>query len=92
MGPEHADRLAGLHQQALIVLELPQALENLVETFPVARGAADTAVDDELFRLFGNLGIEVVLDHAVGGFGEPALAGQFAAARGADLAAVVGSV
>ena len=50
VGAEHADRLAGLHQQRLVVLELAQRRDDAVEALPVARGAADAAVDDELVR------------------------------------------
>ena len=44
VGLEHPDRLAGLHQQGLIVLEPGQHLDDLVALGPVAGGAADAAV------------------------------------------------
>src|SRR3546814_13464942 len=59
---------------------------------PVARGAADAAVDDEFGRVRGHFGGEVVLDHPVRGFGEPGLAAEFGAARGGDLAGRVVAV
>ena len=71
---EHADRLARLHQQRLVVIELAQRRQDRVEAGPVARRAADAAVHDETLRVFRDFGIEVVLQHAVGGLGEPALA------------------
>jgi hypothetical protein len=74
VGLEHAHRLARLHEQRLVVLQLAQAREDAVERCPVARRAADAAVDDELLGALGDAGVEVVLDHAVRGFGEPRLA------------------
>ena len=65
-------------------LELAQRRDDRVEALPVARGAADAAVDDELLRILGDLGIEIVLDHPQRGFGEPALRGALGAARRAD--------
>jgi hypothetical protein len=47
MGAEHADRLARLHQQRFIVAQPLQRLDDPVIAFPVARGAADAAIDDE---------------------------------------------
>ena len=52
--------------------------------FPVARGPARSAVDDELLRLLGDVGVEVVLEHPEGGLLGPAEAAQLRAARGAD--------
>ena len=83
---EHADRLARLDQQRLVVLQLAQRREDRVEALPVAGGAADAAVDDELLRVLGDLRIEIVLDHAQRGFGEPALRRARGAARRADHA------
>jgi hypothetical protein len=45
MGAEDSDRLARLDQQGLVVFELAQAREDAVERGPVARRAADAAVD-----------------------------------------------
>ena len=67
VGPEHADGLARLHQQRLVGLEPAQRLDDPVEGVPVARGAADAAVDDELARPLGDVGIEVVHQHAQAG-------------------------
>ena len=47
---EHADRLAGLHQQGLLLGQSLQRLDDAVVAIPVARGAADAAVDDQLAR------------------------------------------
>ena len=81
---EHADRLAGLDEQGLIVLQPAQGLDDAIEGGPVARGLPDAAVDDEILGPLGDLGIEVVLDHPQRRFGEPALRAQRAAARSAD--------
>jgi hypothetical protein len=81
---EHAHGLARLHEQGFVVVQIAQAGQDLVEASPVARGAADAAVDHEVLRALGHFGVEVVLHHAVGSFGQPVLAVQFAAARGAD--------
>ena len=81
---EDADRLAALHQQGLVVAQLAQRLEDGVVAVPVARGAADAAVHHQLGGVLGHVGIEVVLQHAVGRFGEPAAAAELRAARRAD--------
>ena len=84
VGLEHAHGLARLDQERLVVLQPLQHLEDPVEALPVARRPADAAIDDERFGMLGDLGVEIVLRHAVGGLGEPALAGAHRPARGAD--------
>ena len=86
---EHADRLAGLDQQRFVGLQVPQGVENPVEALPVARRAADAAVHHQMLRVLGDVRVEVVLDHAVGGLDQPVLAVQLRAARGVDDAAGV---
>jgi len=81
VGVEDADRLARLHEQRLVVLQLAQAPHDRVEALPVARGLADAAVDDELVRTLRHLGVEVVHEHAEGGFLRPRLAGDLRAPR-----------
>ena len=58
--------------------------DDAVEALPVARRAADAAIDDELAGLLGDLGIEVVHQHAQRRFGQPALGRERRAARRAD--------
>ena len=82
--PEDADRLSGLDQQGLVVLEIAQRAHDRVERGPAARRPAGAAVDDEILGVLGDLGIEVVHQHAQRGFLLPTLAGQRRAARGAD--------
>ena len=60
---KHADRFAGLHAQRLIAFERGEGGDDAIETLPVARGAADAAIDHELVRLLGHVGIEVVHQH-----------------------------
>ena len=80
MGLEHAHRFARLHQQGLVLVQVLERGEDLFEAGPVARGAADAAIDHEVLRVLGHLGVEVVPDHAVGRFGDPVLAVQCIAA------------
>ena len=66
-----------------------QEFDDAIEAFPVARGATDAAVDDELAGPLGDLGVEIVHQHAQGRLGGPALGGEFRATRGANAAGVV---
>ena len=78
---EHADGLAGLDEQRLVLAERAQRLQDRLEARPVARRLADAAVDDERVGVLGDLGVEVVLDHPVRRFDQPVAAGDRAAAR-----------
>jgi hypothetical protein len=84
MGAHDPDRLARLHQQRLVVGEGAQFADDRVERLPRTRGAAGPTVDDEVVRVLGHLGIEVVHEHPERGFLLPATACQLAAARRAD--------
>ena len=42
-----------------------------------------------MFWVLSHFGVEIVLQHAESGFGEPAFAGKFGAARGTNFAAGV---
>ncbi|MCY1397970.1 hypothetical protein D9M71_129940 [compost metagenome] len=85
VGLEHADRLAGLHQQGLVFVQFLQGLDDLVVALPVARRATDAAVDHQFLRVLRHLGVEVVHQHAQRRFGQPALGVQLVATRGADF-------
>ena len=92
VGAEDADRLARLDQQGFLVVEAFEGGDDGVEAGPVARRAADAAIDDQALRILGDLIVEVVHQHADGGFGRPAFGDDLAAAAGADVAAVVAAV
>ena len=64
--------------------ERAQRGDDAVEALPVARGAADAAVDHQLVRLLGDLGVEVVHQHAQRRLGQPAL-GRELVPRGARM-------
>lgn len=83
VGLEHADRLAGLYQQGLVVVQLLEGLDDPVVALPVARGTADAAVNHQFPGVLRDLRVEVVHQHAQRRFGQPALGGQRSAARGA---------
>ena len=74
MRRENADRLARLDEQGLVVLDPLEGLDDLVEHCPVARGAADPAVNDQTLRVLGDLLVEIVHQHSHCGFGGPVLA------------------
>jgi hypothetical protein len=59
-----AHRLAGLHQQGLVVLEPAQGLDDLVVALPVTSGPADAAIDHQLLRPFRHVRMQVVHQHA----------------------------
>ena len=86
MGAENGNRLAALHEQRFIILKLAQRFKNGVKCIPIAGGAPPSAVDDEVFGVAGDFGVEVVLQHAVGGLLQPSFAVQFGANRSADNA------
>ncbi len=81
---QHPDRLAGLHEHRLVVRERGEGAHHRVERAPVAGGAAGAAVDDEVVGPLGDLGVEVVLQHAQRGLGLPGPGGEGGAARCAD--------
>ena len=85
MGFKHPHRFAGLHQQGFVAFKMGQRVHNGVVAFPVARCATDAAVHHQLMRIFSNVGIEIVHQHAQRRFGEPAFGCQRGAAWGADL-------
>ena len=65
-------------------LEPAQRRDDRVERLPRARGAPRAAVDDEVGGILGDLGVEVVHEHAQRGLLQPALAAELGAARRAD--------
>ena len=81
VGSEDADRFARLHQQRLVVLQRLQRIDDGVVALPVARGAARAAVHHEVLRALGDVRVEIVHQHAHGGFLPPSFAGELVAAR-----------
>ena len=92
MSAEYTHRLARLDQQSLVLLEPFERLDDLVVSFPVARGAADAAIDDQALRILGDLLVEVVHQHPHRRLGGPVPGLDLAAPAGANVAAVVASV
>ena len=84
MRPENAGGPPGLNQQSLVVLERLKRSDNRMEGRPISRRPAGASINHEIFRPLGNLGIQVVVQHAQGCFLVPALAREFPASRGAD--------
>ena len=76
MRAEDAHWFAGLDQQGFVALQARERLEDAVERGPRARRAARAAVHDEIFRALGDVGVEVVLDHAECGLLRPGEAVQ----------------
>jgi len=81
---EDRDRLPALYQQRLVVLERAEAAHDVVEGLPIPRRAPGPAVHHEIIGALGDLGVEVVHEHAEGGFLLPPLAGDRGAARRTD--------
>src|SRR5690606_22454001 len=86
---EHANRLATLHEQRFIVLETAQRFDDSVVALPITRSAADAAVNHQLFRMLGDIRIEIVHQHPQRRLSEPALAAQRRTMRRANNARVI---
>ncbi len=84
VGLHHADRLAGLHQHRLVVAQRAQRAHQRVVRLPAAGGPAGAAVDDQVLRALGDLGVEVVHQHPQRRLGLPGPGGQLGAVRGVD--------
>ena len=68
-----------------VLAQRTQRTQDAVVAVPVAGGLADATVDHEIVGPLGDLGVEVVHQHAQWRFGEPAARAQGRAARGADV-------
>ena len=69
---QHADGLAGLDQQRLVVLQRLQRALDRVQRRVVTRRLARAAVDDQLLGVLGDVRVEVVVQHPQRGFLRPA--------------------
>ena len=76
-----SDRFARLHQQGLIVFQRLQRVDDGVVALPIARGATGSAIHHEVLRALSDVRVQIVHQHAHGGFLAPALAGELVAAR-----------
>ena len=77
VGAEHANGLAGLHQQRFVVLEFASAFRRSCQSTPSCAPLADTAVDNQVLRPLRHLRVEVVHQHAQRRLGQPAFGAQF---------------
>ncbi len=84
MRAEHADRLARLHQQRLVVGERLEGADDRVVRLPAAGRLAGAAIDDEVLRTLGHLGVEVVHQHAHRRLGLPRAGGDGGSASSAN--------
>ncbi len=89
---EDADRLARLDEQGFLIAQPFERFDNLVEARPVARSAADPAIDDEALRVLSDVRVEIVHQHPYGGLGGPAFGDDVAPPASANMAAVVAAV
>ncbi len=64
MGAKYADRLARLNDQGLVGLEPGQGSDNGVETFPIARGATDSAINHQFLGPLGHVRMQIIHQHA----------------------------
>jgi len=81
---EHADGLAGLHQQRLVGLQIAERRDDRVVGLPATGRASRPSVDDEVVGPLGDLGVEVVHEHPQRRLGLPALRAELRAARRAN--------
>ena len=88
VGAKHANRLAALDQQGLVFLKLAQAVQDAVKAGPVAGCLANAAIHHQFIGVFGHLGVQVVLQHPVGGLNGPIGAGEGGATRGTHRASL----
>ena len=70
---EDSDGFSRLDEQSLVRLERVERVNDGVERFPVPRCASRAAVHDEIVGTLGHIGVKVVHQHALGGFGRPVL-------------------
>ena len=61
---KHADRLAALHEQCLVIFQRAQRCDDRIETVPVAGRFSGAAIHHQVTRSLRNFGIQVVHQHA----------------------------
>ena len=92
VGAEHSHRLAGLHEQRLVLVHPLQGGDDAVEVPPGPRRSTDAAIDHQLVRVLRHLGMEVVHQHPHRRLGQPGLRGDLGAGGRVDDAGVRGRV
>jgi hypothetical protein len=90
MSFENPDRLAGLDQKRLIIVEGFQRGNYGFVTVPISGCFAGASVDDQILGTLGNLFIEIVHEHAHGSFLLPAFTGDGGTARRTERAGGLG--
>ena len=78
---EHANWLSRLHQQRLIILQLPQCRDDRMVSLPTPRRTPGAAVHHKVFGALSNLFIQIVHQHAHGSFLRPAFASDLVPTR-----------
>jgi hypothetical protein len=68
---QNSDGLARLNNESFFISAAIQRFDDGVVALPIARRLASSAIHDKLFRLFRNLGIEVIHQHPFGGLLNP---------------------
>src|ERR1700683_1802922 len=81
---EHADGLARLHQQSLVVLKLLQSRNDRMVSLPTPCCTPGSAVHNKILRTLSHVLVKVIHEHAHSGFLLPAFASNGVAARRAN--------
>jgi hypothetical protein len=76
MGAKDGHGLSGLYEQRLVSGKVRERANDGMKTFPIARRFSSAAIDDQIVRFFSDLWIQIVHQHAQGGFLLPAFAGD----------------
>ena len=76
MGFDDANRLAGLHQERLIVAQRRQRATDRMKRWPIARGFANAAIDDQILPVLRDVWVQVVAEHPQCCFLHPTAASQ----------------
>ena len=81
---ENSDWFAGLHEQRLVIVKILESGDDGAIGFPTAGRASGSSIDDEIFGTLGDFFVEIVHQHAHGGFLLPTFACDLIAARRAN--------
>ena len=92
VGTKHTHRLAGLHQQGLVGLELAQRLDNQVKVLPGAGRPTNASIHHQALGVLGHIWVQVVHQHAQGRFGKPTFGGDLRSGGRRDHAVSIARV